>query len=44
MYGKARVGHAVVALGRSVGLDIALFDDADGEFDPNQFDIVIPTP
>ena len=44
MYGKGRVGKSVVSLGKSVGLDITLFDDTDTNFDPSDYDIIIPTP
>lgn len=43
-YGKARVGEAVVALARSLGIRIEQKDDADVDFDPSAYDAVIPTP
>lgn len=43
-YGKARVGEAVVALSKSLGIDIVQKDDSDAEFDARKYLAVIPTP
>lgn len=43
-YGKARVGEAVVALSKSLGIDIVQKDDSDAEFDAGKYLAVIPTP
>lgn len=43
-YGKARVGEAVVALSKSLGIDIVQKDDSDAEFDGAEYLAVIPTP
>lgn len=43
-YGKARVGEAVVALSKSLGIEIVQKDDSDAEFDAKRYDAVIPTP
>lgn len=44
VYGKGRVGNALVELGHAVTLDTPIFDDADSSFDATDFDIVIPSP
>ncbi|MDQ1343733.1 MAG: UDP-N-acetylmuramoylalanine--D-glutamate ligase [Patescibacteria group bacterium] len=43
-YGKARVGEAVVALAKTLGIRIEQKDDSDSEFDASEYDAVIPTP
>ncbi len=43
MYGKARVGQAVIALASALNLPIASFDDADA-FNPLDFEAIIPSP
>lgn len=43
-YGRAKVGDAVVALGRSIGLNIVQKDDSDADFQPEDYALVIPTP
>jgi hypothetical protein len=43
-YGRAKVGDAVVALGRSLGLEIVQKDDSDPDFRPEDYAAVIPTP
>lgn len=43
-YGKARVGEAVVALSKSLGIGITQKDDSDAEFDASEYLAVIPTP
>ncbi|MFZ3232751.1 MAG: UDP-N-acetylmuramoyl-L-alanine--D-glutamate ligase, partial [Patescibacteria group bacterium] len=43
-YGKARVGEAVVALSKSLGIDIVQKDDSDAEFDAAEYLAVIPSP
>lgn len=43
-YGKARVGEAVVALSKSLGIGIVQKDDSDAEFDASEYLAVIPTP
>lgn len=44
MYGRARVGEAVLGLATHLGLSIHLCDDLDIPWDARDFDIVIPTP
>lgn len=43
-YGKARVGDAVVALSKSLGIDVVQKDDSDADFSPSEYAAVIPTP
>lgn len=43
-YGRAKVGDAVVALGRSLGLEIVQKDDSDSDFRPQDYAVIIPTP
>ena len=43
-YGKARVGDAVVALSKSLGIHVVQKDDSDADFSPSEYAAVIPTP
>lgn len=43
-YGRARVGEAVVALARSLGIEVVQKDDSDEDFHAAEYSAVIPTP
>ncbi len=44
MYGRARVGEAVLRLAAHLGLSIYLCDDLDAPWNARDYDIIIPTP
>ena len=44
MYGRARVGEAVLGLAAHLGLKMQLCDDLDTPWGARDYDIIIPTP
>lgn len=44
VYGKGRVGNALIELANTVAVPSEIYDDADADFDAEAFEIVIPSP
>lgn len=44
MYGKGRVGHAVMELAKEYNIEMVMVDDADEHFRHEDYEVIIPTP